>query len=525
MKPTGIRPARWWHNLPIRYKCAWVVALPVMCLLFEIAWQARVLQSLEDAQGWTTHTQEVELTVAELQRLLVQIESYDRGYGLTGKNEFLAPLKAEEEQVPVLAERLCRLVADNPAQLARARNLRELSQSKLLVAQDVVSYFSAHPLARDAATVPPELGMRLLASKERMDEFMLQSSIFTSEEQRLLGQRTQQLQTQRRLSRSVLWLSLITGLIVGVIAVLVFGTTVADRLTALEAESRCIAGGELMAAPPAGEDEVSNLAWSLHSASHRIQDQMLGLEMLNRDLESFSYSVSHDLRSPLRHIHGFSKILRADFSAELPAEAQRYLSRIESGAERMGHLIDDLLNFAKIGRREPDRQPVSLMPLVQDLVKEINESATREIEWLIQPLPTAQGDPAMVKQVLANLLGNAAKFTRTRERPLVEVGSRVFPQGTAIYVRDNGVGFDMKFADKLFGVFQRLHRMEDFEGTGVGLATVARIVHKHGGTVWAESAPDQGATFYFTLGKALLPQPVHEEKIESQREVVYAAAR
>jgi two-component system, chemotaxis family, sensor kinase Cph1 len=163
---------------------------------------------------------------------------------------------------------------------------------------------------------------------------------------------------------------------------------------------------------------------------------------------------------------------------------------------------------------------------VEAVAEELNDgTTTRNIEWRIQPLPTVESDPGLMKQVFANLLGNAAKFTRTREHPVIEVGSRVMPEGTAIYVRDNGVGFDMKFADKLFGVFQRLHRMEDFEGTGVGLATVARIVHKHGGTVWAESAPDQGATFYFTLAEPIAPRSVLRPKLEFQSEALHAAAR
>jgi signal transduction histidine kinase len=366
--------------------------------------------------------------------------------------------------------------------------------------------------------------MRLLESKARMDEFTTLSHVFADEEQHLLSQRMARLREQQQLSQRVLLLTIVTGLGAGLLAALLFSWSVANRLTALKHQSRHLARGEIIPAPGPGEDEVSSLAWSLHSASHKINEQMQGLEALNRDLESFSYSVSHDLRSPLRHIHGFSKILRADFSADLPAEAQRYLSRIESGAERMGQLIDDLLNFSRIGRRDIEPKPVALRPLVDDLIQELSEGAVRVIDWQIEALPTVQGDSALIKQILANLLGNAMKFTRTRERARIHVGSRVFPKGTAIYVRDNGVGFDMKFADKLFGVFQRLHRLEEFEGTGVGLATVARIVHKHGGTVWAESVPDQGATFYFVLGGSVL-QPTHPHVPEKYPEVAYAAAR
>jgi signal transduction histidine kinase len=526
MRPMGTSGlAKRWHDLPIRYKCALVVALPVACLLFEIAWQARVLNSLEDAQRWASHTQEVELTVTKLEHLLSLIESNDRGYALTGRTEFLQSLQQQYKEVPEIARHLCYLVQDNPLQLARARNLVALSTAKLQVARDVVTYFSFRPYSPASAPVTAELSLRLMASKESMDQFSEQSAVFRKEEEKLLAERLERLQSERTFAQQVLVSSLVGGLIMGLGALQLFSYTVARRLSLLEAASRRLARGEIIPAPQAGKDEVSSLAWAIHSASHKINEQMQGLESLNRDLESFSYSVSHDLRSPLRHIHGFSKILTADFSAELPTEARRYLSRIESGAERMGHLIDDLLNFSRIGRRELDRQPVALFAIVEGIAEELNEGAVRTIEWRIQPLPTIKGDPALVKQVFVNLLSNAAKFTRTRERPVIEVGSRVLPQGTAIYVRDNGVGFDIKFADKLFGVFQRLHRLEDFEGTGVGLATVARIVRKHGGAIWADSALEQGATFYFTLDGSPAPNAIDHHKVESQTEVVYAAAR
>ncbi len=510
-----------WQSLPIRHKCGLVVAIPVMCLLFEIVWQARVLAALDDAQRWTTHTQEVELTVANLRGLLLQIESNDRAFVLTGREEFLEPLKQEEGEVQAVSGRLIHLVEDNPPQQARARNLQELAQIKVQVARDVVAYSVAHPSG--STKLDPEYRLRLLASKERMHEFMQQAASFAAEEQRLLDDRMLRLHYQQTASERVLLISVLVGIAAGVIAIQLFSSAVADRLMALTRGSRRIAEGELMMKPAAGSDEISVLAEALYSASRKIHEQMEGLESLNHDLESFSYSVSHDLRSPLRHIHGFSKILRADFSAELPEEAQRFLFRIESGAERMGRLIDDLLNFSRIGRREIERQPVALFPLVEAVVTELSETATRKIEWRIQSLPMVQGDAAMIKQIFVNLMGNATKFTRTRERPVVEVGTRVLPQGATIYVRDNGVGFDMKFADKLFGVFQRLHRLEDFEGTGVGLATVARIVHKHGGAVWAESKPDQGATFYFTLAGQMPGVP--EREIAIPNEVLYAETR
>ena len=224
------------------------------------------------------------------------------------------------------------------------------------------------------------------------------------------------------------------------------------------------------------------------------------LEIANKELEAFTYSVSHDLRAPLRHIDGFSQLLVEEYGPQLSEEVQRYLGRIQGGVKQMGHLVDDLLNLARLGRQEIKLQVTGLGTLVEQVVGELkSESGVRAIDWRIESLPFVECDPALLKQVFANLLSNAVKYTRPRERAVIEVGSVNGNGEPAIFVRDNGVGFSMKYADKLFGVFQRLHRAEDFEGTGVGLATVQRIIHKHGGRVWAEAELDKGATFYFTL--------------------------
>lgn len=224
------------------------------------------------------------------------------------------------------------------------------------------------------------------------------------------------------------------------------------------------------------------------------------LAATNRELEAFSYSVSHDLRAPLRHIDGFARILLEDCEPQLDALAQRYLQRIRDATAHMGRLVDDLLNLSRIGRREVNKQVVRLNSLVEEVLVDLKpEMEGRQIDWQIGRLPFVECDPALIRQVLANLLSNALKYTRPRECAVIEVGQTTVDGRSAIFVRDNGVGFSMKYADKLFGVFQRLHRQEDFEGTGVGLATVQRIIHKHGGRVWAEAELDRGATFYFVL--------------------------
>jgi PAS domain S-box-containing protein len=225
------------------------------------------------------------------------------------------------------------------------------------------------------------------------------------------------------------------------------------------------------------------------------------LAAINRELETFTYSVSHDLRAPLRHIDGFSKILLEDFASQLDPEGQRYLERVRESTQRMGQLVDDLLTLARLGRHEVELQIAGLNKLVEEVLAELQtEIGDRNIDWQVGRLPFVECDPGLMKQVFANLLSNAVKYTRPRERAVIEVGQTTIDGRSVVFVRDNGVGFNMKYADKLFGVFQRLHRQEDFEGTGVGLATVQRVIHKHGGRIWAEAQTDQGATFYFTLG-------------------------
>jgi PAS domain S-box-containing protein len=258
------------------------------------------------------------------------------------------------------------------------------------------------------------------------------------------------------------------------------------------------------------EQEISAVNATLE---RRVAERTAELVRSNSELESFSYSVSHDLRAPLRHVDGFARILKEDHSAELSEEGARYLDRIIRAATQMGHLIDDLLNLARIGRKELIRQTVSLENLVRQTLADLHPESARAIEWRVESLPERSCDPGLIKLVFTNLLSNAAKFTRACPFPIVEVGSCDIDGVLTIFVRDNGVGFDPRYADKLFGVFQRLHRQEDFEGTGIGLATVQRIIQRHGGRVWAKSSPGCGATFFFTLEPSL---PKEDGRVNSE---------
>ena len=233
-----------------------------------------------------------------------------------------------------------------------------------------------------------------------------------------------------------------------------------------------------------------------------VRERTLQLEAANQELESFSYSVSHDLRAPIRHIGSFVGLIR-ESETNLSETGRRYLDLVSGAARRMSQLIDDLLNFSRNSRAEMRRSRINLAVMVDDIVQRLRpETEGRNIVWKQRALPEVDADAALLEHVLSNLILNAIKYTRPRNPAEIEIGcDNHTPNEFVIFVRDNGVGFDMRYADKLFGVFQRLHREDEFEGTGIGLANVRRIIARHGGRTWAEGKVDHGATFYFTLPK------------------------
>src|SRR5271168_909463 len=239
----------------------------------------------------------------------------------------------------------------------------------------------------------------------------------------------------------------------------------------------------------------------------RIKERTAELEAANAELEAFSYSVSHDLRAPLTQLHGFSGLLLDNYAPILNEQGQRYLHNIKDGVMRMSALIDDLLMLAKVTRQGLKVRDVGLNMLVEEVLKEFkSETKERGIEWKIGSLPFVKCDYGLMRQALINLMSNAVKYTRNREHAVIEISSKIIDSMQTVLVRDNGVGFDMRNSDKLFAPFQRLHREKEFEGTGIGLSTVQRIIHKHSGRIWVHSEPGMGATFYFTVGSEVSKQ-------------------
>jgi signal transduction histidine kinase len=255
----------------------------------------------------------------------------------------------------------------------------------------------------------------------------------------------------------------------------------------------------------AAEREIKALNQNLEA---RVIERTAELKASNKEMEAFTYSVSHDLRAPLRHISGFTKILLEKYRPTLPSEAQELLGLIAQGASRMGQMVDEMLKLAHTGRQALQVERTGLSSLVEDVVTLLSpEVEGRQVQWKIGELPFVECDPVLIRQVFQNLIGNALKYSRPRSPAVIEVGQAEIEGKHVIFVKDNGVGFEMDCADKLFGVFQRLHLQEEFEGSGIGLATVERIVQKHGGRVWAHAELNRGATFYFTLGGLEPPMP------------------
>ena len=361
-------------------------------------------------------------------------------------------------------QELRRLTADNSAQQQRLDRLEGLGESKIAGVRQAIEKRRRNDTTAAGIAVASGEGKRLMdAIRGVVGEMRQNENTLLEERQARLEART-----QRTLLTLSLGLTVAVGLLLSVFALL--------------------------------RREIARSA----RIQVALQQRTAQLEAANGELEAFSYSVSHDLRAPLRHVQGYVEMLARDARDQLSDKSRRYLQTITDAAREMGELIDDLLAFSRMGRAEMQETAVDLAELVAEVRQGLQPAINgRDIRWKVAALPRVRCDAPMVRQVLLNLLDNAVKYTRPRPAAEIEIGCAGEEEGRIVfYVRDNGAGFDMQYAGKLFGVFQRMHRADEFEGTGIGLASVRRIITRHGGRTWAEGRVNAGATFFFTLAPA-----------------------
>jgi signal transduction histidine kinase len=402
----------------------------------------------------------------------LDIQAFQRGYFLTGDTAQLTKYDETRRSLQALIDAVLAATTGIPRQHDRAVEVAALAAERVAWTDETIRIFQREGLAATQAKLTEGTGVRL------SDRIRLLLADMVRDEQASL----QRLQTESAAlaTTTLLFLPLTAFLSLAILALQFFA------LNAGYAERR------------RAEEALRTLNGELEE---RVGQRTAELETANKELEAFAYSVSHDLRAPLRHVHGYVEMLTRDTAGLLTEKPRRYLKTIADASSEMGDLIDDLLAFSRMGRSEMSATTVDLDRLVEEVIAGMEMTTRdRQIRWTRGPLPRVVGDAQMLRQALANLLDNAVKYTRIREVAEIELGCNGAEHGRSIFfVRDNGVGFDAAYAHKLFGVFQRLHRAEDFEGTGIGLATVQRIIARHGGRTWAESTLDHGATFYFTL--------------------------
>jgi signal transduction histidine kinase len=483
--------------LRLRVITGFVVAALLMSFMGFLSWRSTRLAA--DDADWVSHTYAVMGTLERLARHTADVETGARGFALTGEEPLLAPFESALPLIGSDLDTLHQLTADNPVQQRRLDLLTPQIGAALAFSNQAVTQRRLTLAVPSPGTFQKgkQLGDRLRSTIHDMQ----------ADETQLMTRRTGKSKAAKPWTSFIAVIGAFVG--VGFLGLAWFtinreigvSARAQEEISALNAELEKRVD-ERTSALQSSERQVRELNDELEQ---RVIRRTAQLQASNLELEAFTYSVSHDLRTPLRHISGFSKILVEEFGSTLAPDAQRYLHRIREGTSRMGQLIDDLLNLARIGRKELRRQVTGLNSVVREVISDLNpETEGRQVEWKVGSLPFVECDPSLMKQVMQNLLSNALKYTRPRASAVIEIGQKQENEQAVVFVRDNGVGFSMKYADKLFGVFQRLHRSEDFEGTGVGLATVQRIIHKHGGRVWVEAELDKGATFYFTIG---VPEP------------------
>jgi signal transduction histidine kinase len=446
------------------------LAAAILFLVGAVSFQSA--QTAQQRALSVAHTHEVMQSIQEVLTLMTDAETGQRGFLVTGRDEYLEPFVRAKARLPQALERLRGLTADNPEQRVRLGRMERYGNDKLALLALTPGLRTDVDKLREA--------IQGGAGKRVMDLFRAEIASMTRAEQALLEQRGRESEESAAFTKQI---------------------TIAGFALSL-----ALIGVSYLMLRQEGEERARAEA-QVHALNSRLARRATQLEVSNRELEGFSYSVSHDLRIPLRAVSGYAQIMEEDYGAGLDGEGRRLLALVRGNANMMNTLIDDLLTFSRLGNKALKKSEIDMEQLARAAVQQCasaeaagqasSEAAPREIR--IGRLPNAPGDAALLRQVWTNLIANAIKYSAARSPAHIEVSGDVQGDEAVYHVRDNGVGFDMRYAHKLFGVFQRLHGVDEYPGTGVGLAIVQRVVMRHGGRVWADAKPEQGATFSFTL--------------------------
>jgi signal transduction histidine kinase len=447
----------------------------------------RAIQSLHDSEFAVARTWQVINQVESIMGSAKDAETGSRGFLITGDDRYLEPYKTARQQLPGELERFAGLTADSPFDTRQLTELKAVLEQRLNLLQQGIDLRRGDDRETVRALVLNGTG------KNEMDHLRRIADAIESEERRLLAIRTEAADRDNRKAHYIIALASALDLLFIAFLFRYFATERAMRLAAeVDAQNLLLARQEA----DKRTEEVRALNESLEQ---RVRERTQELEATNRELEAFSYSVSHDLRAPLRTIDGFSLALQEDYQDLVDTTGRDYIHRVRSGVQRMGQLIDALLQLSRITRAEITRERFNMSELAESVASVLQEeNPDRDIEFVIEPDLEADGDPRLIRVALENLLGNAVKFSSKKPESRIEFAWD--PEKKAYFIRDNGAGFDMFYANRLFNAFNRLHGDKDFRGSGIGLATVARIIHRHHGTLSGEGVVDHGATFWFTLG-------------------------